>query len=540
MDAPALLYLEADDEVTSVVRRLRGATEPRVIIVAPGRSRATSSVVALRLLEGIASQEGREIAIVGDALTRSLAAEAGLIAYVTVDDARRASPEDRAPVASRQAGIHVVRGSGPLEETAPTLAAAGLPGLDAPSEETVAAPVAASRHPPASPKARRPRRRRMGAAAAAVLVLLLTASVAAGVILLPAATVTLVPQTVEVPERTYVVEVPGADRRSGVVEQSATVRATGTYPIRTQATGEVVLYNWSGSAVDVPARSYVVANAEAFETVVPSLVPAGRLLPSGLIEAGQATVGVMASAPGSQANLPAGEINVVLDENLRARLRGFADNPNRLVENLQPTSGGGETTGPEITQADVEAAVAALRSALAAEVEREIGASDALVVPIGEPAEPALADAASLVGERDQPAVGIDGSLEYDRWVVERDELARLALDRLRSDPDAVPIGFRVLDDSGRITIGDASGSLEGAAVTVIVSARARAEVDIADVVARVRGLTREEARSALAELGDATIDLWPGWVTSVPELDSRIDVRIEGAEPDPAPSSSP
>ena len=34
---PQLLYLEPDDEITSVIRRLRGADAGRVILVAPGR-----------------------------------------------------------------------------------------------------------------------------------------------------------------------------------------------------------------------------------------------------------------------------------------------------------------------------------------------------------------------------------------------------------------------------------------------------------------------------------------------------------------------
>ena len=53
---PQLLYLEPDDEITSVIRRLRGADVGRVVLVAPGRSRATSSVVALRLLARAAAE----------------------------------------------------------------------------------------------------------------------------------------------------------------------------------------------------------------------------------------------------------------------------------------------------------------------------------------------------------------------------------------------------------------------------------------------------------------------------------------------------
>ncbi|MFN2419578.1 MAG: hypothetical protein ABR593_11780, partial [Candidatus Limnocylindria bacterium] len=88
--ATALLYLETDDEVTSVVRRIRETDGERVILVAPGRSRATSSVVALRLLARVGEDADRRVAVVGDALTRSLASEAGLDAYASVDDARGA------------------------------------------------------------------------------------------------------------------------------------------------------------------------------------------------------------------------------------------------------------------------------------------------------------------------------------------------------------------------------------------------------------------------------------------------------------------
>src|SRR6185503_17991561 len=111
-DSPAVVYLEADDEITSVVRRVRAADAQHVIVVAPGRSRATSSAVALRLLARAGDETGRDLALVGDALTRSLAAEAGLTAYATLDDARRAEPStDEPPSEARTAAIHVVRGT---------------------------------------------------------------------------------------------------------------------------------------------------------------------------------------------------------------------------------------------------------------------------------------------------------------------------------------------------------------------------------------------------------------------------------------------
>ena len=86
-DETQLLYLEPDDEVTSVVRRLREADAKRVVLVASGRTKATTSAVALRLLAQVAAEEGREIALVADPGARALAAEAGISAFASVADA---------------------------------------------------------------------------------------------------------------------------------------------------------------------------------------------------------------------------------------------------------------------------------------------------------------------------------------------------------------------------------------------------------------------------------------------------------------------
>ncbi|HEY7464785.1 MAG TPA: hypothetical protein VH987_10195, partial [Candidatus Limnocylindria bacterium] len=98
-DDTQLLYLEPDDEITTVVRRLREADSPRVVLVATGRSKATTSAVALRLLAQVAAEEGRHIALVADAGGRALAAEAGIPAFASVADANAegAVPLEPAP-----------------------------------------------------------------------------------------------------------------------------------------------------------------------------------------------------------------------------------------------------------------------------------------------------------------------------------------------------------------------------------------------------------------------------------------------------------
>jgi hypothetical protein len=542
-EAAALLYLEADDEVTTVVRRLRTSTEARVVVVAPGRSRATSSVVALRLLARVAAEEGREIAVVGDALTRSLAAEAGLAAYLSVDDARRAEPVYPAVSPPRRAGIHVVRGRA-NEEAAPTMAAAPMPAADAAWAETRSHPAPAA-HPRPTRSGLLQRRFPLLVAAAMVAVLLLATGVA-GVVLLPAATVTIVPATRTIPARTYTIlldgEADGAVRRTGTAEGTATVTATGTYPIREQATGTVTFFNYNDDAVEVPAGTLVAASEQAFQTVTPIVVPAGSLTPQGTILAGEASVPVMASAPGTAGNVPARAIDTVLSEGPRNSLRAFANNASKLVENPSPTSGGDERTGPEILQADVDAAVALLRAALAAEVETALGDGDVIRVPVA-PAEPAFEGLDDLVGTRDQPAVEIRGTLAYDTWLVDRARLDSAAADRLSADRTAVPDGFRLVADETAVEVTGTMGTAEGVEASVAVRGYAVADIDPDAVLERIRGTTPDEAEALLADIGRARIDVWPDWVTTITELDWRIRVVVEAADDPPAepdPSASP
>ena len=538
---PALLYLEADDEVTTVVRRLRATTEPRAVVVAPGRSRATSSVVALRLLASVAAEEGREIAVVGDALTRSLAAEAGLPAYLSVDDARRAEPVSPATAPPRRAGIHVVRGRA-ADETAPTLAAAALPASDDAWAETRSHPAPPARQP--SARTGRMERRFPLMVAAAMLGILLLAGGVAGVILLPGATVTIEPAVRDIPSRTYTLTLAGPDdgavRRTGTAEEVATVTATGTYPIRELAVGMVVLFNYNVSAQEVPAGTLVAAGQQAFATVTPIVVPAGELTPQGTILAGEAAVNVMAAAPGQAGNVPAGAIDTVLSEGPRNRLRGFANNENQLVTNPNATSGGDERAGPEITQVDVDTAVESLRAALVADFEEVMGDGDVIRVPVGTPLEPAFGGLDGLVTTRDQPAVEIQGSLPYDVWLVSLEDLERAAAERLGADRDAVPDGFRLMPGTTVVEVTGTLGTPEGVEVSVAVSGRAVALVEPDAVIERIRGMTPDEAEDELSDIGRARVEAWPEWVTSVTEVEWRVTVIVEpAASQAPAPSAS-
>lgn len=533
----ALLYLETDDEVTSVARRLRGADAGQVVLVAPGRSRATSSVVALRLLARVGDEAGRRVAVVGDALTRSLAAEAGLEAYGSVEDARNAVPAP-AEGHGRRAAIHVVRGAS--DETAPVPAVGPPPRADL---DTQTRPV------PVVPPRQGTRRRAAtdGGRPRAVPVALLLAGLAAligvgvlGAIVLPAATVTIARTSQSLEPVRYEIRVEDTTRLRGTVEATAPVTATGTYPIQAFATGTVVFRNFNSFDVAVDAETLVSAGEQAFITIEDVVVPAGSLTAEGTIRAGEAPAPVQASALGPAANVDALAIDTILSQNVAARLRGFGNNNARLVLNPEATAGGIDDTGPEITQRDVDEARAALLRALdGAMADAVAGIGEALYADPAEPPDPVIEGLDGLVDTRDQASAEIHGTLEYDRLTVETDEVVALATERLLEDTAVLPSGHELLSSATDVSIGEVRRDGDALIVAVTVTAASTPALDRSEVIRRVLGRSVDEARAALAGLGDATIELWPEWAGSLPGLDWRIEVRFSGERGVPVPSSS-
>ena len=538
-----LLYLEADDEVTSVARRLRETDAPLVVLVVPGRSRATSSVVALRLLARVGEEADRRVAVVGDALTRSLAAEAGIDAYASAEDARNAVPAP-AEAQARRASIHVIRG-GPSDGTQTVAIAAAAPTAGA-DTETRAVSVVPRRQAPPRDRARAQRSSRRAIPSALLLGGLAVLLIAAGVLgatVLPAATITVVPATERLGPIPDEIQIADPVHLRGTVDATAPVTATGTYPIQAPATGEVLFFNFNAIDVAVGAGTLVAAGDQAFGTIEEIVVPAGSLTPDGRIQAGEAPAGVVAQAVGPAANVPAGAIDTILSQSVAARLRGFPNNTERLVVNPAATAGGTDDTGPEITQADVDSALATLLQALDVAVADALDVSgDAIFADPPEPPEPVIEGIDGLVGMRDVESSEISGTLAYDRLSVDRDEVIALAAEQLLADVEVVPAGHTLVPSATEVTVGDARRDGDALLVAVSVTGASAPAIDREEVIARAKGRSADEARASLADIGHATVDLWPVWVSSVPGLDWRIDVVIagEGATPVPSSTASP
>lgn len=107
------IYLEVDEEITSVIDRLKGSESDKVGIVVPRGAMVLQSVVNLKLIQKAAQKAKKTVAIITvDKVGRSLAAQVGLPVY---DDPRQAeasspSPSEPSPVVSDVIEIDMSKG----------------------------------------------------------------------------------------------------------------------------------------------------------------------------------------------------------------------------------------------------------------------------------------------------------------------------------------------------------------------------------------------------------------------------------------------
>jgi hypothetical protein len=535
-DETQLIYLEPDDEITTVVRRLREADAHRLVLVASGRTKATTSAVALRLLAQVAAEEGREVVLVADAAARALAAEAGIAAFGTVAEAsvEGAVPAPAPPPAA--APIHVVRG----EEAAATVdeppialppaATAPTRGMDETQAVRIPPPTPAPARPRPGPHNRRPTPSAAGFPLAVLigLLALLVAAGAAAATVLPAASITIRRQPIAVGPLPYNVtpEVHASDASD--LTSAASGEATGHRTRRTAATGTVLLINYSPDDVLVPAGTLVSAGREIlFRTTKDVTVPESFFAFVGTAEAT-----IEAVEPGPSGNVDADAIDRIEDKDIDRALRGPGPDERR-IRNDDPTEGGDERELLVVSRRDVERVKEEITTDLQAQFEDASAAQEDRIYA-GDPPKLRINVPDDLVGNvsQDPFTFNLTGRLMDERPYLLRQDAEAAALDQLLADPSAAGAGATVDESSVQFKLGEATQEADVITVPVTVTAIALRNVDEEAVRSELAGKTVAEAEAALEPIGPPTVTLWPFWVDRVPRIDWRISIDVQAAEP--------
>jgi len=547
--ATPILYLDADDEITSAAARIRSTDADRLALVLPYGSRLATSRINFRLLAREAAERGKTIEIVAaDSSARALAAAAGLPVHPSVaafEAGANAAPGAATVVAVAidAAGTavvvpergEVVRISPPDSDDAPT----GV--IIVPRRSSDRVPVVGRVKPPV----------RTGVAVGAgvaVLALVVVASILA-FLLLPSATIVLAPRSTEIgplsasvearpdvtaPDATTM-QIPSKPYPFGA-EASGTFTTTGKKVTDTAATGTVTFANFdTGGGNTIPAGAIVrTESGIAFRTLETATMPPASIsfFPPFPVSPSTASVTVLAVVSGESGNVPANTIVVVP--------KGENKNLTK-VTNQDPTSGGTHTESPQISQADVNSAMAKLNTQLAADFDTKVQA--ALGVPAGTTLFPETkslgvvtpsVNPKTLVGQ-EVPTFDLALTAAGTVVGVDASPVKTVAEARLRSRVDP---GSTL--DAASITIDIGTPTVTGDTVTfpVTMHGTSTKTVDKASLLAAIRGLDLPAARAKLQPYGEVDIRLWPDWVTSIPTNADRVSLTI--GDPGPAPSPTP
>lgn len=573
--ATGVIYLDIDDEITSAAARIRSADGRRVAVVLPYGSRVATSRINFRLLARDAmTHEKRLSVIAGDAATRALAASAGLPIFASVSE-YEASQE--APAAARGGGEAVGLAASATVVTVPEPPAATQPGPstvagsaddDGPSTATATsrtvpvrtAPVAASqeasrsagptvregpsgRSGPERARSERVQRPARGALSAtpvligvAVLALAVVVGAVAAFLLLPSATVAIVPrqETIgpvpfQVIASTTATE-PDAD--AGIVPAATVaieVQAANTFPAtgkrveEAPAVGVVRFDNLDPTTSNTIAKGAVVSTGSGvrFTTDAAVRIAAARLVGLQIVPA-SATVRVTAVDAGPEGNVEANTITTVP--------RG--EEPLFLkVNNPDPTADGTRTEFIRVKQDDVDAAVLALTDQLSAAFadrldDPDLSGDGATVFPdTAARGEPVFSvDLEALVGQEVE-TFDVSATLTGSVTAVDAAPVQLIAEARLASSVDD---GYRLVDESSVITIDPAVVSGGTISFAVVVTARQVRELDPTAIEVEILGRPLAEARAILESYGQVDLVVWPDWVGTIPTMDSRVEVTID------------
>ena len=531
----AIYYLDADDEITSAAAKIRDSSDNRIALVLSNGSRVATSRINFRLLAGEAKRRDKHLAIVAaDPSVQSVARSAGLAVFATVGGYEKAE-------AARSGG-----GS----------AAATGDNWEAYGEHTTAGArassgrlIGASTGPSGSAAERRGRRGRVPRSFVAALAGVIVLVVGLGTFFFyPSATVALTlreepvgPMSLNVTVDPTVsssndqkATVPGV-KEAFPVQVAGSFSATGENVVETPATGTVTFSSENTFlAVPIPAGTRVsTASGIAFATTAAVTVPkavfgTGR----GVVDAPIAAV-----VKGLTGNVAARTITRVPADLASALV---AASP---VTNKSPTTGGTHTVSPMIVQADIDAAESSLTSGLQSSFQTALAAPGA--VPSG---SNLFSDTARLgiptfspdpQGLLNQGVTSFDLSAAATGTAVVADlsTVRTLAESRIKS---AVLSGYSLVAGSIATQLGTAATQGDAVIVPVTAVGLQTPIVEVGQLRAAVQGRSVEEARSFLAKYGKVEISVSPGWASTMPSFDFRIDLQLLTASPKPTVSASP
>lgn len=574
-----IIYLEPDDDITSVIGRIKEITPSAVSLVIPRGGNIAQSIVNLKLLKREIEKIDKSVSLVAnDKISKNLASQVGIAVYSTVQEAKNAKPSV-IPAAASEFGesIKINRYNKEEDEVAlaeqqasPTINdvvhedPAPPPPVPAPVKEAEPEPI---RHTPPPPvHSERPIKHigtHAGSEAAAgsrfrshnvssrkkTIIIIVSVAVvlllATSVVLLPKADASIILKTESIkadPTVTLDKNIVAVDAKAGNVpgtyvfsegELTKEFTATGSKNAGTKATGQVVFYNYDyqdTNPKNIAAGTTIVASGKNFVTSAAVTIPgASATIVQGAIKVTpsvSAKVTITASDAGEEYNLAASRFDV----------SGYSAAQKQLVYAQSDAALSGGTTkkitvvsdddlkkAKDDTQAELDQKIISALSDKESKDNKKIINSQVKISDSSTEASKKSGDEATTFTYK---IVAKGETLAYSepqlREAIAAKVSADLPIDQMLVNPDKTELTFDVKDanlDSGKYTL------------LVHFNGKKGKKYDTATIQKQItnqRYGTALETIQNLAEVEKATLTVWPKFIPRTPILKSRVNVKFD------------
>jgi len=548
------IYIDVDDEITSIIEKVKASNSNIVALVLPKRATVLQSVVNMKLLKKSGTLTKKNIVLItSEKGLMPLAGVAGLHVakslqskpvippspIVPGEEAEQATILDNEPKIDKTASIGVLAAANIDDEGMETIE------LDNMAAEDVSSAVIAAK----TKKLKRLKvpnfeRFRLGFLLGGLGLILLIVGWYVATVIMPRAKVTITTNTtsavssfdflasttteLDIDNR----KVPAIQKDSKKIDTEK-VKATGQKDNGTKAEGEVILSipcaSVTGNQPTVPSGTAVSSGGLNFITQDSATLNEAAFSPCRFTK----RVDVAASQNGEASNLASGKTFAVA---------GFSS---ITGSNAAVFSGGTSLIVKIVSQKDIDDAVATIRSRqdglVGDELKAQLEADNLYALSETRKASESKTTAAPAVNEEaEETTVTIETI--YTMLGINRDDLSQLVKKDVSGEQSLK--GQAITDDGIDQSIMRINNqpSVSEAFISFRTSVTAGPEIDEIAIKENIKGKKRGEAESYIKNqpgVEDATIDYSPFWVYSTPRAVSKITITINKTSDQSADTNS-
>lgn len=551
-----IIYIDVDDEITSVIDKVRGSDGKILALVLPKRASVFQSIVNMKLLKRSADEEKKRLVLItSEAGLLPLAGAVGLHVAKTLQSKPEvpASPEtvDSEETVQEDSGAPVdveTAGAKPIGELAGPAAAVPLAADDAmetvelDNEDTETAPLATPASSAPLPLAAKKNKKlkvpdfnrfrlwlALGVLGLAAIIVFLYFAVA----VLPRATIAIKTNATNVNTNVTLALDTKADSLdttsktvpAKLVQEQKTysqeVAATGQKNNGQKATGQVKIINCTaGEPVTVPAGTGVSSGGLTYITQQDASMPVGSTSCTDIAGATSDTVDVVAQSPGTKYNLAAGTSFTVA---------GFASSTQASASSA--LAGGTDDIVKVVAQADIDKATKQITTqddTVKQDLTDQLTGLQLFALKDTFAAGDPATTTSSKVGDA-ADTVTVTQNITYTMLGAKESDLKALIDDNIKSQIDTAKQSI-LSEGLDKADVKVLAATKTTTQITLQTVALVGPDIDTNSIKQAAAGKKSAEIQSLVQNdpgVTDVSVHMSPFWVTRAPKNTDKITVTI-------------